>query len=81
MLGSLPRCSTTLFTMVETVEGVELLLGTTVELDGVIGVVVVALMATATTFFTTSSTRLLNPAVAFTTEEMTGTVVFSSTPS
>ena len=44
MFGSLVSCSTTLFTMVETVEGVELRGGVMVELARVEGVVVVALM-------------------------------------
>ena len=44
MFGSLVSCSTTLFTMVETVEGVELRGDVMVELARVEGVVVVALM-------------------------------------
>ena len=85
MLGSLPKCSTTLFTMVEAVEGVEVL--------GVPAVVVwlVVLRVAVTAFSTTSFSRLLSPtvmlvagpawSVVLTTEEVTGTVVFSSNPS
>ena len=48
MLGSLPRCSTTLFMMVETVEGVKLLGGAMV-----VGVMVVELMVVLTAIFAT----------------------------
>ena len=84
MFGSLVSCSTTLFTMVETVEGVELLRGATV-----VGVIVVGLMVVLTANFAinsfTTTVMLMAgwPAksVVFTTEDMTGTVVFSSTHS
>ena len=85
MLGSLASCSTALFTMVETVKGVELLEGATV-----VGVMVVGLMVVLTAIFTTWSITFFTTAVmlkaewpagsvVLTTEEMTGTVVFLST--
>ena len=86
MLGSLPRCSTTLFMMVETVEGVKLLGGATVvEAE----VVVVLLTTISATLSTTSFNRWLiptvmlvvGPTVVLTAEEMTGAVKLSSTPS
>ena len=97
MLGSLPKCSAALFTMVETVEGVELLGGATVVEAMVVGlrVVLVVLTTISATCFTTSFTKLLSPtvilrtglaitvvwSVVLTTEEMTGAVELSSTPS
>ena len=64
MLGSLPRSSTTFFTVLEMVVGKEVL-GPCSEvwLTRLEGIVVVALMVKATTFSTTSLTVLLSPAV------------------
>ena len=93
MFCSLDRCSTTFFTMVEMVDGGELLKGTTVVGAMVMGLMVVllAVLVVLVTIFTTCSatsfTRLPSPAVmlkaglALTTEEMTGAVELSSTPS
>ena len=93
MLDSPDRCSTTFFTMVETEVGVVLTKGTTVVGAMMAGLMVV--LVVFTTIFTTclviSFTNMSSPAVmlmagparsvVLTTEEMTGTVVFSSNPS
>ena len=93
MLDSPDRCSTTFFTMVETEVGVVLTKGTTVVGAMMAGLMVVLVVFT-TIFITclvTSLTNMSSPAVmlmagparsvVLTTEEMTGTVVFSSNPS
>ena len=93
MLDSPDRCSTTFFTMVETQVGVVLTKGTTVVGAMMAGLMVVLVVFT-TIFITclvTSFTNMSSPAVmlmagparsvVLTTEEMTGTVVFSSNPS
>ena len=93
MLDSPDRCSTTFFTMVETEVGVVLTKGTTVVGAMMAGLMVVLVVFT-TIFITcsvTSFTNMSSPAVmlmagparsvVLTTEEMTGTVVFSSNPS
>ena len=93
MLDSPDRCSTTFFTMVETEVGVVLTKGTTVVGAMMAGLMVMLVVFT-TIFITclvTSLTNMSSPAVmlmagparsvVLTTEEMTGTVVFSSNPS
>ena len=86
LLGSLPKCSTTLFTMVETVDGVKLLEGATVVEAMVAGlrVVLVVLTTISATCFAASLTTvvmLTAGSVMLATEEMTGTVEFSPNPS
>ena len=93
MLDSPDRCSTTFFTMVETEVGVVLTKGTTVVGAMMAGLMVVLVVFTTifTTCLVTSLTNMSSPAVmlmagparsvVLTTEEMTGTVVFSSNPS
>ena len=93
MLDSPDRCSTTFFTMVETEVGVVLTKGTTVVGAMMAGLMVVLVVFTTifTTCLVTSFTNMSSPAVmlmagparsvVLTTEEMTGTVVFSSNPS
>ena len=93
MLDSPDRCSTTFFTMVETEVGVVLTKGTTLVGAMMAGLMVVLVVFTTifTTCLVTSLTNMSSPAVmlmagparsvVLTTEEMTGTVVFSSNPS
>ena len=93
MLDSPDRCSTTFFTMVETEVGVVLTKGTTVVGAMMAGLMVMLVVFTTifTTCLVTSFTNMSSPAVmlmagparsvVLTTEEMTGTVVFSSNPS
>ena len=93
MLDSPDRCSTTFFTMVETEVGVVLTKGTTVVGAMMAGLMVMLVVFTTifTTCLVTSLTNMSSPAVmlmagparsvVLTTEEMTGTVVFSSNPS
>ena len=82
----MPRCSTAFFTKWEMEAGDELLEGATV-VEAMVEVVV--LTTISATFSTTSFSRWLSPtvmlvagpawSVLFTTEEVTGTVVFLST--
>ena len=93
MLDSPDRCSTTFFTMVETEVGVVLTKDTTVVGAMMAGLMVMLVVFTTifTTCLVTSFTNMSSPAVmlmagparsvVLTTEEMTGTVVFSSNPS
>ena len=91
LCGSLPRCSTTFFTIVEMVEGVKLVRGGATVVEARVVELWVELMVLATlsttclaTSFTTAvmlmagwSTR----SVVLTTEEMTGAVELSATSS